>query len=674
MAKSSKQGPNGDNTTQGKPQPESAPAAEGFKVDGNVIWGVAMLALGYSNAFADSSFALYLVGGAMLAWGAFRSFVPAKQKPPQKAKTGKATAPASEGLRETVESLVVAFILAFLFKSFEAEAFVIPTGSMAPTLLGRHKDVECEQCSFKYTVGASQEIVEGRLDERSRLQTSRCPNCRFPNDVFDLPPFPGDRIIVTKLYDEPRRFDVIVFKYPEEPHVNYIKRCVGMPNETITIRQGDVYSRPEKGAEWQIQRKPDPDKQHVIQMVVYDDRYFPKALSDAGWPDRWAGVQPGESDSSIGGWTDDPDGFVRDRETGHYTAAAGEDSKWLRYRHLVAGASDWKAVLDGANPPAIPRLISDFCGYNMSTPQPDVADHGPYWVGDLTVEFNVNITKANAGGQCMVELIEGDNTYLASFNLDSGIATITQTWEGSTTTLATVETTVKGTGSRSIRFANVDNRISLWVDGRSLDLGEAAYIRTNSEIPTSKDLCPVGVAARNATIDVSDLVLYRDIYYRDETYRSENGYGRVTQTWLEVDRERDMRELLRSPEDWYRAYSAGRHERDLDFGSMVTYELGANEYLMFGDNSPRSQDSRLFPQGARRARRDDFKRFAVPGDAIIGKAFFVYWPHGKPFLNEGKGYAFPASYHVNQDGEAVKDYPNHRVPFVPNVGRMRRIR
>ena len=48
-------------------------------------------------------------------------------------------------VRELVESLVVALFLAFLFKTFEAEAFVIPTGSMAPTLMGRHKDVECSQ-------------------------------------------------------------------------------------------------------------------------------------------------------------------------------------------------------------------------------------------------------------------------------------------------------------------------------------------------------------------------------------------------------------------------------------------------------------------------------------------------------------------------------------------------
>ena len=39
-------------------------------------------------------------------------------------------------VRETIESIVVALVLAFLFRTFEAEAFVIPTGSMAPTLMG----------------------------------------------------------------------------------------------------------------------------------------------------------------------------------------------------------------------------------------------------------------------------------------------------------------------------------------------------------------------------------------------------------------------------------------------------------------------------------------------------------------------------------------------------------
>jgi len=65
----------------------------------------------------------------------------------------------SRTLRETVESVAIAFILAFLFRTFEAEAFVIPTGSMAPTLQGRHKDADCPKCGYHYRVSASAEEI-----------------------------------------------------------------------------------------------------------------------------------------------------------------------------------------------------------------------------------------------------------------------------------------------------------------------------------------------------------------------------------------------------------------------------------------------------------------------------------------------------------------------------------
>src|SRR5215467_8907473 len=66
----------------------------------------------------------------------------------------------SRAMRETIEAIAIAFALAFLFKTFEAEAFVIPTGSMAPTLMGRHKDVVCPQCGDRYQVSASEEESE----------------------------------------------------------------------------------------------------------------------------------------------------------------------------------------------------------------------------------------------------------------------------------------------------------------------------------------------------------------------------------------------------------------------------------------------------------------------------------------------------------------------------------
>ena len=45
------------------------------------------------------------------------------------------------GVRETIESVIVAIVLALVFRAYEAEAFVIPTGSMAFSLQGQHRDL-----------------------------------------------------------------------------------------------------------------------------------------------------------------------------------------------------------------------------------------------------------------------------------------------------------------------------------------------------------------------------------------------------------------------------------------------------------------------------------------------------------------------------------------------------
>ena len=60
-----------------------------------------------------------------------------------------------QAMRETVESIAVAVILAFLFRAFVAEAVVIPTGSLAPPLVGQHKDVEGPEWGCWYRAGAS---------------------------------------------------------------------------------------------------------------------------------------------------------------------------------------------------------------------------------------------------------------------------------------------------------------------------------------------------------------------------------------------------------------------------------------------------------------------------------------------------------------------------------------
>ena len=152
--------------------------------------------------------------------------------------------------REIIETIVFVIVLVLLLKSFVAEAFVIPTGSMAETLWGYQKKVECPQCRYTFPVNCSSE-VEPPASDRRRVTECTCPNCRFHIELNDSPrPETGDRVLVDKsLYDlleEPSRFDVVVFKYPEKPQdkqvpMNYIKRLVGQPGETIAIYGGDLY-------------------------------------------------------------------------------------------------------------------------------------------------------------------------------------------------------------------------------------------------------------------------------------------------------------------------------------------------------------------------------------------------------------------------------------------------
>src|SRR6476620_11324379 len=107
-----------------------------------------------------------------------------KPTPTAPAKTPAKAAPApavqSHAIRETVESIVIAFVLAFLFRTFEEEAFVIPTGSMAPTLMGRHKDVVCPKCNYRYQVSASEEESEDPARRPpSDCVAGKCPMCQY---------------------------------------------------------------------------------------------------------------------------------------------------------------------------------------------------------------------------------------------------------------------------------------------------------------------------------------------------------------------------------------------------------------------------------------------------------------------------------------------------------------
>src|SRR5262245_36104603 len=76
--------------------------------------------------------------------------------------------PRSGLVRKTVEFLGGLSIAILLFRPFPAEAYIVPTGSMAPTLLGMHEEVDCPSCGLRFALG---------LDEDGNAGRPLCPNC-----------------------------------------------------------------------------------------------------------------------------------------------------------------------------------------------------------------------------------------------------------------------------------------------------------------------------------------------------------------------------------------------------------------------------------------------------------------------------------------------------------------
>jgi len=105
-------------------------------------------------------------------------------------------------LREYFESIVIAVILALFIRTFVVQAFKIPTGSMEENLL----------------------IGDHLLVNKFVLAPALSPMERAVLPIGTV-----------------KRRDIIVFKYPEEPDRDFIKRVIGLPGETVELREKKVY-------------------------------------------------------------------------------------------------------------------------------------------------------------------------------------------------------------------------------------------------------------------------------------------------------------------------------------------------------------------------------------------------------------------------------------------------
>ncbi len=537
----------------------------------------------------------------------------AASKPAPKPKPSTPPMENKDSFREIVETIVFVVVLVLLLKGFVAEAFVIPTGSMAETLYGYQKQVKCPECGLVFPVNCSCEVDPQQPQPPTPVIGAACPNCDYHFDLNrNLPYTTGDRVLVGKfLYDfpflgmdAPERYHVVVFKFPEKPQrdyvaMNYIKRLIGLPGETIAIHRGNLYvcndlnfqdedrNVPEKDL-WQYTHKDDPqaiklfeeNKFHILRKppktilaekrLVFDNEHQPLDLVGKV-PPRWqaeSGWKPDKADEPrIFQSAGQPDGGIA----------------WLRYHNLRR---------DPRTPQLVKReLITDIMGYNSYVPEafPGRPVPGQNWVGDLLLECKVKVAEAH--GKLVLELSKGVDRFRASWDLSSGMCTLTRLTDGSEKQLEAKPTAVKKPGTYRLCFANVDERLTVWVDN-SLPFGDGVVYEPPSaehQGPTAEnDLEPASIGMDGAAVSISELKLYRDTYYTSSV--DSNG----PDAHVAVN--------FADPKDWGPL-------KDLP---VKTLYVQPGHFLCLGDNSPESSDGRTWG--------------LVPRRLLLGRALAIYYP------------------------------------------------
>jgi signal peptidase I len=124
----------------------------------------------------------------------------------------------------------------FVVRPFLVEAYSIPTNSMAPTLVGLGWTGICPDCGSPI-YGTS---YAGPLGDWIREPHGICDKFHVSNKTADTTErTQGDHILAVK-WLKPRRWDLVVYRQPDNPETLYVKRLVGLPGETVTIEDGAI--------------------------------------------------------------------------------------------------------------------------------------------------------------------------------------------------------------------------------------------------------------------------------------------------------------------------------------------------------------------------------------------------------------------------------------------------
>jgi signal peptidase I len=385
-------------------------------------------------------------------------------------------------LRPVVELAVLLLMAAAALRTWFLEGFPVGCqvsgGSMAETLLGRHRDVVCADCGQRFPCNA-----EGDLAARRVI----CPNCGYPgNRADETGVLPGDRVLIdhtTFLFRPPRRWEVVAFRRPDEAHALYVKRVVGLPNESIQIRHGDVY------ADGQLQRKT-LAQQRAMAILVHDASQQPRLKPPP--PPRW------KAESRHSAWKTETSAFI------HASTPGEQVMDWLVYHH---------GHRRGDRPDEVtPAPVTDVCGYDPGRLRRDEDIHP---VTDLMLSLRV--AKISGPGSLVLWATDGWTKFRVEVDPAGGCYRVLQ--DGRPLSHAAGKLFFPREGLK-IEVSLFDQQFLLGLGGQTVV--QHPYDRPDR--PPTPSVEPLAIGAKRVEVVLDEVRVYRDVYYTQPAW-SRRGRG-----------------------------------------------------------------------------------------------------------------------------------------------------
>ncbi len=371
--------------------------------------------------------------------------------------------------RRLLRVLLASAIFAVLAKTWLIEGLIVPivvtSGSMAPSLLGPHRQWRCTTCQREFDCGLESLPAAGIL--------AVCPECGAEHDPLQGVDRDGDRVLVDRsafLWRLPRRWEVVVFRCPEEPGTLCVKRVVGLPGESVQIQNGDVL------IDGRVAKKNLVDGR-ALAVPVHD-----ASPRDSRWRANTAGTWHWDGEKLI---HPDRDGASNDMAN---SDVASDNIDWLTYRHR-------RYVTPGESPTTGPIVDESPYDQNESRQLSPVAD--------LYIRCEV---QASGTGLVYWRDSSGADQFLVRLNVVSGEGELLHNGRPAArfaVPAARLQKPVR------LELMLADCRVQWALDERVLL--EYDYLpRAGSKPPTAE---PLAIGARGPRVEIRGLQVLRDVYY-----------------------------------------------------------------------------------------------------------------------------------------------------------------